>query len=210
MLLMFSVLTIICNCCYCHPIDLYCSNGSDTTAPITQNHSYYGNSMKYNVNTVTKYHPCYRRVTVVSKRKHDTWDKESTYLVTHSLKVYQRIFITQICESEDFKYDNHSKLHDDAKMQNLISVVCASGQVTYSSYLVENDWSNLLWNRSFSPHHITAGTLCNCNVMITSKRRSDVVLTQWKWRYQCVVWPLGLFIYGIDVFAYEETSVLEI
>ena len=29
------------------------------------------------------------------------------------------------------------------------------------------------------------------NVIITSKRRHDVVLTLW-WRYYCVVWPLGV------------------
>ena len=37
--------------------------------------------------------------------------------------------------------------------------------------------------------NISAGTWRNDNIIITSKRRSDVVLTKW-WRYYCVACPL--------------------
>ena len=62
---------------------------------------------------------------------------------------------------------------------------------------------NMTW-KWFSHHcpyvigsHIPTGTRRNNDVIITSKRRGDIVLTS-LWRYYCVLCPLGSFTYGFQ------------
>ena len=51
-------------------------------------------------------------------------------------------------------------------------------------------------SRALAPHNLPVGTWRDDNVIITSKRRRNIVLTQW-WRYYKVMCPLG-YTYHLD------------